>query len=356
MLVVSVSVDSLVLVDVPTWFNHAKWAGVGVVDLVFPTFVTLTGCGLGFAMHRRTDVRSLGRRILVLVAVGLLYNALVLNSWVPDTWRFTGVLQLYAVVVLVLALLHLVTRDWRGWALLTVLLAAASTVVLTLSARDCPGRTLTPECNPSGVVDLAWLGPGHMYAGGVLGHDPEGLVAILGALVSASAGVTLGHLLLARPGRSALPGLALALGAAGLAWACSVVPQALAGVDLPTMKRLWTPPFGLSVAAGVLVVLLMAHLLLDRPRNPAVVRGAVWPLIALGRNSLLVYFGSHVAMALLTRSVDAQGVDLPTRIADGITRASSLTGHEQLAFSVAAVLAWTLVAAVLHRFRIYLRP
>ncbi|WP_432504762.1 heparan-alpha-glucosaminide N-acetyltransferase domain-containing protein [Kineococcus arenarius] len=356
MLVVSVSVNSLLLT--PAWFDHAEWAGVNGLDLVFPVFVALTGCGLGFAMHRRTDVRGLARRVLVLVAVGLLYNAVVGASWEWATWRFTGVLQLYAGVVVVIALGHLLTRTARGWLLVTVVLALAHTAVLAAHGTTCPGGELTRECNPSGVVDTAVFGAAHVYWQGAAGHDPEGLVAVLGACVSAAAGACVGHLLLAvrarggGPRRAAGPVLAVCAAFAVLAWLTATVPGLVAGVDVPAMKRLWTAPFALAVTAGTGLALLAGHLLLDSARTPAALRRAVWPLEALGRNSLLVYFGSHVVMSLLVHDVDADGRTLAQRIAGAV----AVGGHEQVGFTVLVLAAWTALAAVLHHRRVYLRP
>ncbi|WP_432489143.1 heparan-alpha-glucosaminide N-acetyltransferase domain-containing protein [Kineococcus sp. SYSU DK018] len=356
MLCVSVSVNSLLLT--PAWFDHAEWTGVNGLDLVFPVFVVLTGCGLGFAMHRRTDVRSLARRVLVLVAVGLLYNAVVTATWEWSTWRFTGVLQLYAGVVVVVALGHLLTRTARGWFLVTVLLAAAHTAVLAAYGTTCPGGELTRGCNPSGAVDPAVYGAAHTYWEGAAGHDPEGVVAILGACVSAAAGACIGHLLLAvrarggGPRRAARPVLAAAAAFTALAWLTATVPGLVAGVDVPAMKRLWTAPFALTVTAAVAVALLAGHLLLDSARTPAALRRAVWPLEALGRNSLLVYFGSHVVMALLVHDVDAEGRTLAQRIAGAV----AVGGNEQVGFTVLVLVAWTVLAAVLHHRRIYLRP
>jgi len=356
MLVVSVAVNSLLVT--PGWFEHAEWTGVHGLDLVFPVFVTLTGCGLGFAMHRRTDVGGLARRVVVLVVVGLLYNALVLDRWDLATWRLPGVLQLYAAVVAVVALGHLLTRSWRGWALATVLLAVAHTTLLAVWATGCAGGALTPDCNPSGALDVAVFGAPHVYAAGDLGHDPEGLVSVLGALVSAAAGATVGHLLLSvrdagrGPRAAVLPVAALAAGAAVLGWLAAVVPGFLTGTDVPAMKRLWSAPFSLPVAAGVAVVLLLVHLALDRPGTPAAARAATWPLVALGRNSLLVYFGSHVVTSLLLQDVDAGSASAAQRLATAV----SVGGHDQLSLTVLAVLAWTALAAVLHRSRIYLRP
>ncbi|NAZ86045.1 heparan-alpha-glucosaminide N-acetyltransferase domain-containing protein [Kineococcus indalonis] len=358
MLVVSVAVDSLL--SAPAWFGHAPWAGVHPSDLVFPVFVTLTGCGLGFAMHRRTRVRPLARRVLVLLAAGLLYEALTSGRWDPATWRATGVLQLYALVVAAVALGHLLTRTWRGWLVLTAALAAAHTALLAAWAGTCPGGALTRACNPSLALDVGLLGP-HAYAGGALGHDPEGLVAALGALVSAGAGATVGHLLLsvrdaprgrrAGPRAAVLPVLAVAAVLAALGALAAAVPAA-AGVGVPALKRLWSAPFALPVAAAVACALLLGHLLLDRPGTGAAARAAARPLVALGRNSLLVYFGSHVAMALLRRATDGGGRSLAERAAAAV----AVGGHAQVPFTVLTVLCWTALATWLHHRRLYLRP
>jgi heparan-alpha-glucosaminide N-acetyltransferase len=368
MLIASVAANSL-LVTAP-WFDHTPWDGVHLLDAIFPVFVTLSGCGLAFAMHRRVQPWPLVRRVLVLLVVGQVYGAITLNSWQPETWTVTGVLQLYAFVVAVLGLLHLVTRSWVGWLIVTVVLAVRYTVVLAVWSVDCGGAGLTPTCNPSGAVDPAVFGAAHIYHQGVPGHDPVGLMAGWGALVSASAGATMGHLMLAVRG-----------GAGG----ADGGHEAVAGADVLVMKRLWTPPFALRLAAPAAVALLVGHLLLDG-RWPAraawagrLVHRASYPLIALGRNSLLVYFGSHIVMSVLSRPLvvavpgpaPVEGgapvaVDtlLPTTIARELAEvlaqvppeALSARGHEQLIWSCAAVLFWVLLACILHRGRLYLRP
>ena len=176
MLVVSISVNSWILM--PSWFDHAPWLGVHPIDLVFPVFVTLAGVGLAFANGRGFVPKVALRRFVVLMLAGLVYNAVV--EWKVDvfTWRVTGVLQLYAVVIAVISLMHLVTRTWKGWAVITALLTVADTSVLSIYARSCPAGVLTRACNPSGALDSWLFGTDHVYQLGAAGHDPEGLVAI----------------------------------------------------------------------------------------------------------------------------------------------------------------------------------
>lgn len=378
MLIASVAANSLL--EIPRWFNHTVWDGVHLLDAIFPIFVTLSGCGLAFALHRRVKPWPLVRRVVVLLAVGQLYGAITLDSWELATWTVTGVLQLYAFVVAVVGLLHLVTRTWWGWAIVTVVLACGYTVVLAVWGLGCGEGGLTRTCNPSGVVDPAVFGAPHVYHQGQFGHDPVGLMAGWGALVSASAGATMGHVILAvrrgagssgggaSPARAILPLLACAGGALLLAQASIWVPDQVAGADVLVMKRLWTPPFALRLAAPVAAALLLGHLLLDGERRGVVsrvVRGASYPLIALGRNSLLVYFGSHIVMSVLSRPLELtapgagpSGADvvITTTIARELAQALAVDGHVQLTWTCAALLFWTLLACALRRGRIYLRP
>lgn len=360
MLLWSVTSDSLITPS--PGYDHAAWFGVHPVDVVFPVFVTLSGCGLAFAYRRRIAVLPMLRRAGVLLVVGMAYNlalTLATTGWGGfATFRLTGVLQLYAVVVLLMALGHLVTRTARGWLVVTVVLALAHATVLAVWASGCPGGELAPACNPSGVIDPAVLGVGHLYDGGDRGHDPEGLFSIFGAMVSAAAGATAGHALLSARQRWGSPAAA-APWMLGLAVTFAVAGGALAQV-VPPMKRLWTSPFALLVASVVVVALLAGHVLLDRARPSRLLDAAAWPLLALGRNSLLVYFGSHALVAVIAH-VGAPGA---APAADGsvpsLAQAASLAvsggWHPQVVWSALTLAAWWSLACVLHRFRIYLRP
>ena len=362
MLLWSVTSDSLI--EPAAWYDHATWLGVHPVDVVFPVFVTLSGCGLAFAYRRRIAVVPMLRRAAVLLVVGLLYNltlTLVTTGWSGwSSFRVTGVLQLYAVVVLVMALGHLLTRTARGWLVVTAALALAHAGVLAAWSARCPGGGgPTPACNPSRTIDAAVLGAGHLYAGGRLGHDPEGLFAIFGAMVCAAAGATAGHALLSARQRWGDPAAA-APWVLGLAATFAVAGAGLAQV-VPPMKRLWTSPFTLLVASAVVVALLVGHVVLDRAGAGRALGAAAWPLLALGRNSLLVYFGSHALVVVITH-VPAPWVPAPAdgspgpSFAQAASQALSGGWHPQVVWSALTLAAWWALACVLHRFRIYLRP
>lgn len=382
------------LLEPPAWFDHAPWAGVHPLDVLFPAFVLLMGVGLGFACARGVPLARLLRRVLVLLAAGLLYNAAV--QWArtggvdPGQLRWTGVLQLFAVLALVVTLVHRVVRGWPAWTAVALALAAAHTWLVARWAATCPGGAVAPECNPSLVIDPAVLPVGHLYRQMAAGHDPEGLVAAFGALATTAAGVAAAHAL---RGGSTGPARRGVLAAAGR---LAVVAGVLAGGALvaslwvPTVKRLWTAPFGLAVAAGVVLLVAVVHLAVDapwldrrraagtaappgrlggprhradrpRPGAPAVpaaaavVRVVREPLVALGRNSLLVYVGSEVlAAVLLLRPLRADPALEPSH-AQSLAERLAWLGGPQVGFSAALLVGWWVLALLLHRRRWYLR-
>ena len=336
-------------------FVHATWdEPVPAIDLIFPAFVTLSGAGLAFAYRNHVRWTRTVRRGVLLLGAGLAYNACHMYltggtvSW--ETLPYTGPLTMYAVLVPVIAVLHRVIRGWQWWLLFTVVVSIAYTYGLREYAAGCPGAVLTPECNPSRVIDPAVLGTAHTYGAGVPGHDPNGLVAFWGALTSTAAGVTAAHLLLrvrlrgARWTLAALSGLAVSLWALG----------SVCGLYVAEFKRLWTPPFGLHVAAGVVLVLAVGSFVLDRPRTSPHWRTAVWPIVGTGRNALVLYFGSHLLLDLLrTRGDPPAGRPW---IVSWAERVALWDVHPQVAFTASFVAAGLILASILHRFKIYVRP
>lgn len=331
----------------PDYMNHAEWFGVHAEDMIFPLFVTLSGCGLAFAYRNRVGWAATLRRSVVLLVCGLAFNVVETGNADLASLKWTGPLQVYAVLVLVIGLLHLVARGPAAWALIATAAAIGDEVLLYVWQQGCPGLVLTPECNPSLTIDTAWLGTAHMYHQGLYGHDPEGAVSMLGALVVASLGCTAGHLMLRSRGTRRGPLFLLAW--AGLAFAGAVAASQL----VPPFKRLWTAPFDLGIGAIGVAALAVGMALLDVPAGPRwsrVRRRLAAPWVAMGRNSLLLYFGSHLLVIVLL----AHGGD-PTW-AEQTVDAVAVHGSPQASFIVVNVLGWAALAWLLHWRRIYLRP
>ncbi len=327
--------------------RHASWLGVTLFDLVFPTFVSLSGCGLAFAYSRRVNARVTVRRVVVLFVVGLIYTAIVSGTTNPLELRLFGPLQVYAVLVLAVVLLTSVLRDVRAWALATTALALIWTAVTYAFNVSCPTGIPTRSCNLSATVDLSLFPPAQLYRQGALGHDPEGLPAIVGALITLMVGVTAGKILLA--GRTQQTSVTLTRLVAWLLFVAAL--GAVAAQFVEPFKRVWSPSFALLSATIGLAMLIVGYVLHDQPtprwwqqRRDRLAE----PLVALGRNALVLYFGSHIAQHLLYT------VGNPS-VADGLRSTSfSGVGDLRLLAAVAFVSAFVALGWALHRRRIYI--
>lgn len=341
MLILSVSAEA-VLSPRPEAFRHTPWAGLHYYDWIFPLFVTLSGCGMAFLFRGRINWRRNARRVGVLVAAGLAYNYVVDPTRGWEHLRYTGVLQMYAALVLLIGVLHLVLRRAGHWAGFTLAVSIAMTAYWYGVSRHCPGGMPQPTCNPTLAIDTTFIPIDHLYRLGQRGFEPEGVLGVLGALTTASAGVTAGHLIKER-------GNSKALGRRLLLW--SLITAAV-GLGLwqivPGLKWLWTPSYGLVTGSAGLLLLTAWYWLIDDGPLATRMLPLSRPLRALGRNSLLVYFGSHVAMMLMLRVGDP---DLPHRVAEHL----SWTGNREVAWVVLSVLAWWALAILLDRRRIYVR-
>jgi len=319
--------------------RHAQWNGCTPTDLVFPFFVFIAGAALAFAIvsareRGMADARFLGKcwtRALILIGIGVLLNGY------PDfdlgRWRIPGVLQRIGLVFGLAATLAVFLRT-RGR------LVAAITLLVAYALLMAMGGDLSPAGNFGARIDRAVFGT-HLWR---QTWDPEGLLGTLPATSTALIGVLTGTWLLRAGDRDGgarnlvVAGVALLM--AGLAW----------HAFFPINKSLWSPAFVLFTAGAALELFAVGYWLID-------VRGVrTWarPLIAIGMNSILLYTGSELLAATLWQVV---AVGDPPISASAwlylnafLPWAGALNGS--LAYALANLLFWYLVAAALHRRRI----
>lgn len=301
------------------------------------------------------------RRVVVLVLLGALYNGVVHHTTSFAELRFTGVLQVFAAMIIGLSLLAKINRTplaWLGSAFLV--LGSQTAFLMWWRATRCDG-VLSPDCNPSLTLDPLIFGASHVYRAGER-TDPEGIVMMWGAIGCAALGAAVGSMTIGlfrkmqRQQVTTAEVLATFLTPAAvflIGW--MITATALVGIDLPAVKRIWTVSLTLQVAAGITLVLLLGFLLFDSPRRPETVhRNKVvtcYPIIEpLGRNALLIYILSHLVYSLLT----AYPVGSPESLSDRIIAAIP-GGQGAVLLWLALVMMWLVVAWQLDRRRWYFR-
>jgi predicted acyltransferase len=344
---------SVLLINMPYAFaKHAEWYGMTLADLVFPAFSTIFGLGLGIAHFYKIQWGKLLRRTFLFILAGLLYNAMIVWSVDFSTLRLTGVLQLYAINGLMATLVLSLNRSWQFPLFWAAIIMISYGTALYLAGQSCAGGLVHPECNPLAKLDAAVFGMEHMYAQGRLGHDPEGLAVIYSALANVFLGAAAGRVLISPQLKK--KSLLLFLIGVSLLTVCYFL-----SFFTPIGKKLWTPAF-VALTAGI-VILLTAFLYKILDEKPSIFKGnwvarpGLYLLEAYGRNSLFVYFGVYFVVTALAHN-RLIGTENSEPMRDKLIESvSMLPGEPQLNYALLFFVLWTVLVAIMHRFKWYVR-
>lgn len=286
--------------------RHSVWNGCTLTDLVFPMFLFIVGTSIVLALRgriaaaapRRVIVRQILKRALLILALGLLLNAL--PAFHLGELRYFGVLQRIALCYAAASLLYLF-GGVRG-ALLAAVVALGAYWVLLVHVRvpgfGMPGvnlRILDPHGNLAAWLDRRLVPPAHLYHQGF--YDPEGLLSTIPSLATTLLGVVAGRWLetprtpMAKATGLLVVGIALSL--TGLAWAQS----------FPLNKRLWTSSFVLWTGGVSLILLAVLFWAIDGPWQ---LRRGLLPWRIFGTNALSAYILSEV-LALVLAAIPVPG-------------------------------------------------
>jgi predicted acyltransferase len=203
---------------------------------------------------------------------------------------------------------------------------------------------LSPEGNLGAWVDRALMG-GHLYQGT---WDPEGILSTFPAVGTSLLGIFTGEWLLSgRSGGALTRGLlvaGVALVPVGLAW----------GLAFPINKALWTSSYVVFTAGTALLLLGLAHWVVDVKRQ----RGAwLTPFLVYGTNSIAVFFLSGLMTRVLGRIHvgGSEGPSLYAWLFRNVFQSWAGDYNGSLAFAACYVLLWLALMTPLYRRRIFIK-
>lgn len=266
--------------------DHALWDGLTFMDTVFPTFLFISGISFPFSYAKS---KSLGlnkkliylknlKRALLLFIFGLLYNGL-LNHFDLSTMRFYSVLGRIGFAWFFASILYMNCSRKAREIICGIILIAYFCLLKFIVAPDAPAGadTLSLEGNIAGWIDRK-INIGSMYLGI---FDPEGLLGLLPATVTAMLGMLTGeHVRSGRGKGKCLPMILTAVGmlVAGLIWS----------IWFPINKNLWTSSFTLVVGAYSLAAFTLFYWIIDIKGH----KKWILPFKVIGMNSITVYLAT----------------------------------------------------------------
>lgn len=272
--------------------RHVDWAGLHIIDLVFPTFVFLAGASWPFSLDSQRRKGSTDRQIfwrivkrfLVLFALGLLYHNFFKFDFLHCLYNSVLGRVGFGWAVAAATLLfckRLRTVIWVSVGIFAVYWIAGLAIPLLVNA---PGvDPWAPREVAVGRIVDNWLinGLSHVFGAGFLEVQRQNVFAAFGCISSAFLGMYCGLMLKVKewsPARKSgmLAVFALALGVGG-------------GVAMltgcPCVKPSWNPTYILVSGAIAAALLSLFHWLID-------VKGYVaWSFAfrVIGMNSITIY-------------------------------------------------------------------
>lgn len=248
--------------------EHLHWEGLHFIDFIFPTFIFIAGISFPFSIAKQREsgfssARSLGKiwkRVIVLVLLGLVYNAILYNGPAKTIWG--SVLARIGLSWGLAATLTVLVRGVRPRVAVSVaILLSYWALCVFVGAPDNPtAGPLTMEGCFAGWVDRMVL-PGRLTHPGVI--SSQGVLSTLPAVVTAMLGIFTGEYVRNASGsgerKSGLMLFAsILLVGAGLLMAFGFGPY-----SFPIVKKLWSSSYTLVCAGYSLALFAVCYFLID---------------------------------------------------------------------------------------------
>ncbi len=350
------TIAAMILVNNPgNWgyvyapLRHAQWHGWTPTDMIFPFFLFIMGVAMALTFQRHQGEHNriwiILRRSLVLFLLGLILN--VFPTFDMTDVRILGVLQRIAICYLIVAMMVLVVgRQVYRHLIVGGLLAVYLYAMYGYAGPQFNPGDLTPEGNAGATFDQLILGMQHLYRDGPF--DPEGLLTTLPAILSTYLGYLFGMVLVKEESHTNRM-KKWAIYGAGL-----LVAGQLLSFIIPINKALWTPSYALLMAGFGGLFLLGCYWLIEVKG----IKSWAGPFVILGMNPLFIFWmsGFLVRVLALIKIETADGLRPVWTLLYQHGFASWLPSYPaSLAFAMANVVFWLLVAWVMFRQRWFIK-
>lgn len=365
------------------FFEHAKWNGLQLADVVFPWFMWIMGVCVPMmvkSVNKRKVPMGIAlinvfRRSMVLFLLGFFWNTI---GWINlEKLRIPGVLQRFAITYFVVASTGVIFSNsserkedkgvlayfsdllcvWQRWVVSVVFVVAHCLLTFALPVPGCPtgylgpgglhlydlGINETEKCvgGASGYIDTQFFGVNHIYGNptpkavyGTGPYDPEGMLGSFTSVFQVFLGYQAGQIIMSYSGHRPriLRFLAWAIGTGAIGWILNGVTRD-EGL-IPINKNLWSLSYVFVTSGLAFLLMAIIYILIDAH--------GLWagePFIFAGMNSIVLYLGHYIAWQMG-----------PFNYASGPMN----THWDRLVESIWSTSSWLIVAYIMYRKKVFI--
>jgi predicted acyltransferase len=275
--------------------EHAPWHGFTPTDLVFPSFVFITGVSTWFSLKSVNHTFSndilmkIWKRTLIIFILGVMLYAFPFYNKPFSTWRIMGVLQRIALCYGIGATLSLFLNKKQIIGLSGILLLAYWAILAQFGDYSL-------ENNAVRHLDLALFGEKHLWKGDGIYFEPEGLLSTIPSLVTYFIGYLVGQYIGQVQDRmTAFKNLllcAILLIIGGLLW----------NFGFPINKKLWTSSYVLLAGGLSTMIYALTYWVVDILD----IKGWIKPFEIFGTNAILAYLVSEYLVIMMSEFIKIQ--------------------------------------------------
>lgn len=261
--------------------NHTDWQGLRFYDLIWPSFMLMTGMSLPLSYAKRSLTQThhqifmrVLRRFAVLFLLGSLRESIEFKH--PYIIELSSALQPIAIAYL--AAFFLVRKSWKFQASVGAgILVFYALLLAFVPAPGVPAGSYGRDANLVLWTDMATVGR-------VLPEHWGTVICTLPTISTTILGMLLGELLMTnRPSSSKMKTIgAIGLSGVVLGWALNPV--------IPIVMKIWTTSYGLASAGWACLMFLCFYWLID-------VRGykkLAFPFVVIGANAVAIYMSESI--------------------------------------------------------------
>jgi predicted acyltransferase len=260
------TVAFMIIVNTPgTWshvyapLRHAPWHGCTPTDLVFPSFLFISGVAMWYSLRKYNfefsgpSLFRILRRVALIFLAGLFLNIFPRFVRDYDTLRIMGVLQRIALAWGLGAIIVLLVKRNYIWVTTLVILLGYWALMYFFGGSD----PYSLEGNFGRQVDMKILGENHLYKGFGVPFDPEGLLSTIPAVATVLLGFMTGNLISSFGTSWKTAGWLAIIGAA------LIGAGLLLGQYFPINKPIWTSSYVLYAGGIGMMILALLFIIVD---------------------------------------------------------------------------------------------
>lgn len=265
-------------------FQHPYWHGFTFWDIIFPLFMFISGLTAPFSIEKQLSagrskqqiLLKIVKRGLILVLLGVIYNARVIELRPLAEYRYASVLGKIGLSYIFACLIFLYSKPNRMIIWYTFILIGYWLLLKFTSAPGFPAGDMTEAGNFMSYFDRLTLP-------GILSreiHDTVGLLCTVTGVATTLSGVIAGYFLKNHPMKAIKKVIWFGIIGTGM-----ILLALLWNLDFPINKNLWSSSFTLLTGGISLLAFALFYYIID-------VKGVYkWSFFfrVIGMNSIFAY-------------------------------------------------------------------